>query len=68
MLTGDTLTFYNRSLRQIDQQHGFAGSSRVFMRAGNLCIAEFSSQARVTTVGNPPEDLTESAIPSTGNS
>ena len=68
VLTGDTLTFYNRSLRQIDQQHGFAGSSRVFMRAGNLCIADFSSQARVTTVGNPPEDLTESAIPSTGNS
>ena len=66
VLTGDTLTFYNRSLRQIDQQHGFAGASRVYMRAGNLWIAEFSSQARVTTVGRPPEDLADAGTMSGG--
>ena len=59
VLTGDTLTFYNRTLRPIDEQSGFAGASRIYMRSGNLCIAEFSSQARVTTIGRPPEDLLE---------
>lgn len=57
VLTGDTLTFYNRTLRQIDEQSGFAGASRIYMRSGNLCIAEFSNHARVTTIGRPPEDL-----------
>jgi hypothetical protein len=59
VLTNDTITFYNRSLRQIDEQSGYAAASRIYMRSGNLCIAEFSSHARVTTIGHPLEDLTE---------
>ena len=59
ILSGDTVTFYNRHLRQIDEQSGYSGASRIYMRGGNLCIALFSSNARVTTIGQPLEDLTE---------
>lgn len=56
VLTGDTVTFYSKSLRQIDQQDGLAGASRVYMRSGGTAIALFGSQARVLTIGHPLED------------
>ena len=61
VLSGDTVAFYNRSLRQIDEQTGFSGASAVYMRSGNLCIASFSSYARVLTIGQPLEDLNGTA-------
>ena len=60
MLTGDTVTFYSKSLRQIDQQTNLAGVSRVYMRSGGTAIALFGSQARVLTIGNPLNDLNSS--------
>lgn len=57
VLTGDTVTFYSKSLRQIDQQSGLAGVSRVYMRSGGTAIALFGSQARVLTIGHPLKDL-----------
>ncbi len=57
VLTGDTVTFYSKSLRQIDQQTNLAGVSRIYMREGSTAIALFSSQARVLTIGNPLEDF-----------
>lgn len=62
VLSGDDVTFYNRSLRQIDQQSGYSGASRVYMRRGNLCIAEFSSNARVMTIGRQLDDLTTEPV------
>ena len=56
-LTGDTVTFYSKSLREIDQQTNLAGVSRVYMRSGGTAIALFSSQARVLNIGNPLKDL-----------
>lgn len=58
VLTGDTVTFYSKSLREIDQQTNLAGVSRVYMRSGGTAIALFGSQARVLTIGNPLKDLT----------
>ncbi len=60
VLTGDTVTFYSKSLRQIDQQTNLAGVSRVYMRSGGTAIALFGSQARVLTIGNPLNDLNSS--------
>lgn len=57
VLSGDNVTFYNRGMRRIDEQSGYSGASRIFMRKGNLCIAEFSSRARVMTVGRPLDDV-----------
>lgn len=57
VLTGDTITFYSKSLRQIDQQTNLAGVSRVYMRDNGTAIALFGSQARVLTIGNPLEDI-----------
>lgn len=61
VLTGDTVTFYNRSLRPIDEQTGLSGASAIYMRSGNLCIASFSSYARVLTIGQPLADLNSTA-------
>ncbi len=61
VLCGDTVTFYNRSLRSIDEQTGLSGASAVYMRSGNLCIASFSSYARVLTIGQPLRDLSSPA-------
>ena len=57
VLTGDRVTFYSKSLREIDQQTNLAGVSRVYMRSGGTAIALFNSQARVLTIGNPLKDL-----------
>lgn len=57
VLTGDTVTFYSKSLREIDRQNNLAGVSRIYMRQGGSAIALFSSQARVLTIGNPLKDL-----------
>ena len=57
VLTGDTVTFYSSSLREIDRQTNLAGVSRVYMRAGGTAIALFGNQARVLTIGNPLNDL-----------
>ena len=57
VLTGDTVTFYSKSLREIDQQTNLAGVSRVYMRSGGSAIALFGSQARVLNIGNPLKDL-----------
>lgn len=62
VLTNDTLTFYSKSLRQIDQQPNLAGVSRIYMRPGGSAIALFSSQARVLTIGHALNDFN-----STGN-
>ena len=61
VLAGDTVTFYNRSLRPIDEQTGLSGASAIYMRSGNLCIASFSSYARVLTIGQPLTDLNSTA-------
>lgn len=61
VLSGDTVTFYNSSLRPIDEQTGLSGASAIYMRSGNLCIASFSSYARVLTIGQPLADLNSSA-------
>lgn len=61
VLTGDTVTFYNSSLRTIDEQTGLSGASAVYMRSGNLCIASFSSYARVLTIGRPLTDRNSAA-------
>ncbi|MCD8355619.1 MAG: DUF5711 family protein [Clostridia bacterium] len=57
VLTGDSVTFYSKSLREIDQQTNLAGVSRIYMRSGGTAIALFNSQARVLTIGNPLKDL-----------
>ena len=57
VLTGDTVTFYSSSLREIDQQTNLTGASRVYMRSGGTAIALFGSQARVLTIGHPLKDL-----------
>lgn len=57
VLTGDTVTFYSKSLREIDRQTNLAGVSRVYMRTGGTAIALFGSQARVLTIGNPLKDI-----------
>ncbi|MDO4174810.1 MAG: DUF5711 family protein [Eubacteriales bacterium] len=57
VLTGDTVTFYSKSLREIDQQTNLAGISRIYMRSGGTAIALFNSQARVLSIGNPLKDL-----------
>lgn len=57
VLTGDTVTFYSKSLREIDQQTNLAGVSRIYMRSGGTAIALFGRQARVLTIGNPLKDL-----------
>lgn len=61
VLTGDTVTFYSQSLRQIDQQSGLSGVSRVYMRSGGTAIALFGSQARVLTIGKPLKDFDEAS-------
>lgn len=58
VLSGDTVTFYSKSLREIDRQDNLMGVSRVYMRSGGTAIALFSSQARVLTIGNPLKDIT----------
>ncbi|MDO4286715.1 MAG: DUF5711 family protein [Eubacteriales bacterium] len=57
VLTGDTVSFYSKSLREIDQQTNLAGVSRIYMRSGGTAIALFNSQARVLSIGNPLKDL-----------
>lgn len=57
VLTGDRVTFYSKSLREIDQQTNLAGVSRIYMRSSGTAIALFNSQARVLTIGNPLKDL-----------
>lgn len=59
VLSGDTVTFYTRSLQLIEEQNGFSGASRVFMRSGNNCIALFSSNARILTIGKQLDDLNQ---------
>ena len=55
--TGETVTFYSKSLKEIDSQTGLTGLSRVYMRSGGSAIALFNSQARVLTIGSPLKDL-----------
>ena len=57
VLTGDTVTFYSKSLREIDRQTDLAGVSRVYMRSGGIAIALCGDQARVLNIGNPLKDL-----------
>ena len=61
MTTGETVTFYSKSLKEIDSQTGLTGLSRVYMRSGGTAIALFNSQARVLTIGSPLEDLRSSS-------
>lgn len=61
VLSGDTVTFYSKSLKEIDQQTNLAGVSRVYMRSGGTAIALFGNQARVLTIGKSLKDLNSDA-------
>lgn len=61
VVTGETVTFYSKSLKEIDRQTGLSGLSRVYMRSGGTAIALFNSQARVLTIGSPLEEFSSSA-------